>query len=117
MFEESANKITLPSALIWSTFKSLFRLAIFAKEFLPLLIALTLPSIATLIDLVRSLESCPIPVHTPPSQGPTSSPIAPLVTFMSKSAPLFVLIKVLSTPKFNKLPLSMLIVTLPSESI
>ena len=91
------------------------KLAILAKEPLPVLSAVISPSIEVLIDFVKSLASTPMPVHTPPSQGPTSSPIAPFVTLIFRSASLFVLIKVFATPKFNKSPLSTLIVTLPSE--
>ena len=118
-FELSARRITLPSALIWSTFISLFKLAILINEaFEPLvLVALTVPSTATLTDFVKSLESAPIPVHIPPSQGPTSVPIAPLVTFITKFAPFVVLIWVFLWPEFNILPFVWVIVTLPSEVI
>ena len=88
--ESSANKITLPSALIWLTCISLFKLAMLIKEaFAPfVLVAVITPSIDVLTDFVKSLPSGPIPVQIPPSQGPTSSPIAPFVTFAFKSAPL-----------------------------
>ena len=95
--ELSASNITLPSALIWSTFISLFKLAMLIKEvFVPLvLLAVIVPSTATLTDFVKSLALVPMPVQIPPSQGPTSLPIAPLVTFITKFAPFVVLICVL----------------------
>ena len=92
--ESSASNITLPSALIWSTFISLFKLAMLIKEvFVPLvLLAVIVPSTATLTDFVKSLALVPMPVQIPPSQGPTSLPIAPLVTLITKFAPFVVLI-------------------------
>ena len=87
--ELSARRITLPSALIWLTFMSLFKLAILISEVLVpfVLVAVITPSIDVLTDFVKSLPSGPIPVQIPPSQGPTSLPIAPFVTVAFKSAP------------------------------
>ena len=53
--EESANKITLPSALIWLTFIFLFKLAILISEPVPELFAVITPSIEVFTDLVKSL--------------------------------------------------------------
>ena len=71
LVESSANKITLPSALIWLTCISLSKLAILISEVLLepfVLVAVITPSILTLTDLVKSLSFGPIPVQTPPSQ-------------------------------------------------
>ena len=70
LVESSANKITLPSALIWLTCISLSKLAILISEVLEpfVLVAVITPSILTLTDLVKSLSFGPIPVQTPPSQ-------------------------------------------------
>ena len=69
-------------------------------SFVPLvLLAVITPSTLTLTDFVQSLPSGPIPVQTPSSQGPTSLPIAPLVTFIVKLAPSVVWIKVFATPE------------------
>ena len=102
--EASANKITLPSALIWLTFISLFKLAILISEPVPELFAVITPSIDVFTDFVKSLPLGPTPVQTPSAQGPTSSPIAPFVTVTFKSAPLEVAISVVDTPLFNKFP-------------
>ena len=62
--ESSASRITLPSALIWSTFIFLSKLAKLITDLLVpcVLVALILPSIETLTDLDKSLALVPIPV-------------------------------------------------------
>ena len=55
-------------------------LAMFTRDLLPVLVALIVPSMFTLIDLFQSLESAPIPFAT-------SSPIAPFETLMVKLPP------------------------------
>ncbi len=65
----------------------MFKLARFTREFLPELIAFTVPTTFVLIDFVKSLAFVPIPVHTPPSQFPRSLPIAPFLTFASRLPP------------------------------
>ena len=119
--EPSASKITRPSALIWLICISLSKLAILIKDvFLPLitlfetnvLVAVILPSIDVLMDLVISLASVPTPVQTPLIQGPTSSPILPFKTLIDKLALFVVEIKFLATPLLSKSPSVAVILTL-----
>ena len=61
------------------------------ESFEPLVLTtLTLPSTEILTDFDKSRESVPIPVHTPPSQGPTSFPTEPFSTFIFKLLPAFI---------------------------
>ncbi len=118
--ESSARRITLPSALIWSTRIFVSKLAMLIKEvFLaPLvLVALILPAIFVLTDFVKSLAVAPMPVQTPSAQGPTSVPIAPFVTVTFKSALFVVAINVLLTPLFNKSPFVTAILTFALDVI
>ena len=94
----SARRITRPSEWILFTCISLSIDARLTKAPSPVLSIVIVPSIFVLIDFVKSLSAGPTPVQTPPSQGPTSSPTEPSVTVVTKSAPLVVLIRILSTP-------------------
>ena len=74
-------------------------------------VAVYVPSTFAFIDFVKSLASGPTPVQTPSSQGPTSFPMLPPLTWMFKSPPFCVRIRVFSTPELYKLPFSILIFT------
>ena len=69
-----------------------------AREPVPELMAVIIPSIDVLIESFKSRLSVPIPVQTPPSHPVISLPIAPFTTLTFKSAPSVVAIRVFATP-------------------